>query len=57
MSDVGDSQQNLGVRKSSVIERSRYRGIELVAETGSPLAFLSVADTLGINTPMQSDKW
>jgi len=36
-------------------QRSRYRGIELVAETASPLTFFSVADTLGMNRPMQPD--
>jgi hypothetical protein len=38
------------------IERSRYRGIEACCRTGSPLASRSVADTLGMNRPMQSDK-
>src|SRR6266699_6228798 len=40
----------------SVIERSRYRGIEACCRTGSPLASRSVADTLGMNRPIQSDK-
>jgi transposase len=38
------------------IERSRYRGIEACCRTGSPLASRSVADTLGMHRPMQSDK-
>ncbi len=37
-------------------QRSRYRGIEACCRTGSPLASRSVADTLGMNRPMQSDK-
>src|SRR5260370_33523523 len=41
---------------ATLIERSRWRGMEACCRTGSPPASLSVGGTLGMNRPMQADK-